>query len=124
MKRIPLKPRDPNTAPETVVPTMQMNAPGTVPPEQRQRMPDGPGHTFVAEFSGSPPYPAPWTIHVYNVGDPNFVGVKYPDTWQVQPLAWWAAKLRAAGVALPLPPLTASARAKVKVPLRGKKATA
>lgn len=54
--------------------------------------------------SGSPPYPAPWPIKIYEIGDPNLVGVQYPDGRQVHSRKWWAAKLPAKPARVELKP--------------------
>ena len=56
---------------------------------------------FLMEVPASPPYP---TIKVYDIREPNFVGVEYPGKdRQAQPRIWWEERLRKADAPPPLP---------------------
>lgn len=83
MKRAVLKPK---TAP---VPS----------PQAAQDALDAKYGRLLLVWDGAPPYPPPWFIRLYDINEPGFVGVLYPDkSFQTQSLSWWRGRLVANGV--------------------------
>ncbi len=61
---------------------------------------------FIVEVSGAPPYPDPWPIKVFDIDEPDLIGVLYPDkARQVHPYSWWEQVLTRHGYAKPRPRL-------------------
>jgi hypothetical protein len=50
--------------------------------------------TYLFTEPASPPYPDGWNIKVFDIDEPDAVGVEYPGKdRQVQPLKWWHDKI-------------------------------
>lgn len=91
MKRVQLKRRE-AAAPQPVLPPAH---PSAVP---SRRNLDLSGATFLLEEKISPPYPAGWTLQLYDIGVPGQLRAVYPDCSQIHPLAWHRHRLTVAGV--------------------------